>query len=290
MCHVLGVSRSSFYTWRTRPECRRNRENGRLLAEIQRIHRGEGKVYGSPRVCKELRAIGFDCSENRIARLMRAHKIRARLEKRFRRPVLKGAPSWIAPNILNGKFQAERINQVWVADITYIETRKGWLYLAVVIDLFSRRVVGWSMSKRITSRLSLTALEMALAVRRPNERALLHHSDRGIHYSCNAYQERLRASGITMSMSRKGNCFDNAVAESFFGSLKMERVYRQTYSTRNEAKQDLFAYIEIFYNRKRRHSSLGYVSPIDYEATFRQVSLFSVSTKMGELQGVSTAS
>jgi putative transposase len=269
ICQVLRVSRSGYYAWRTRPETRRDRANRDLLAEIRHIHRGDGKVYGSPRVYKELREKGISCSENRISRIMRVHNIRAQQGKRYRRPVMKTASAWIAPNVLAGQFKADRANQIWLSDITYIHTRQGWLYLAVVMDLFSRRIIGWSMSKRITAQISIDALEMALLNRNPSPDTLLNHSDRGIHYACKAYQERLRQKRIRASMSRRGHCFDNAVVESFFSSLKKECVYRTTYQTRAKAREELFTYIEMFYNRKRRHSALSYLSPLDYEATSR---------------------
>lgn len=278
MGQVLGVSRSGYYAWRTRPTSRRELFNRQLLAEIKRIHQSDCIVYGSPRVCKELIARGFQCSENRVARIMRAHKIRAQLGKRLRRPALKTSSVWIAPNVLAGQFQTEEANQVWVADITYINTKKGWLYLAVVMDLYSRRIIGWSMSSRITSQVSMDALQMALTQRNPKPDTLLHHSDRGIHYANRAYQQLLIQKGVGASMSRRGVCYDNAVMESFFHTLKVERVLSQNYHSQKEAQTDLFEYIEIFYNRKRRHSSLGYVSPVEFEETILKESLISVST------------
>lgn len=278
MSQVLGVSRSGYYAWRTRPTSRRELFNRQLLAEIKRIHQSDCIVYGSPRVCKELIARGFQCSENRVARIMRAHKIRAQLGKRLRRPALKTSSVWIAPNVLAGQFQTEEANQVWVADITYINTKKGWLYLAVVMDLYSRRIIGWSMSSRITSQVSMDALQMALTQRNPKPDTLLHHSDRGIHYANRAYQQLLIQKGVGASMSRRGVCYDNAVMESFFHTLKVERVLSQNYHSQKEAQTDLFEYIEIFYNRKRRHSSLGYVSPVEFEETILKESLISVST------------
>lgn len=252
---------------------------GNCWREIRRIHRtADLNVYGSPRMYRELLARGFRCSENRVACIMRAHNIHARQGKRLRRPALKTSSAWIAPNVLAGRFHSERTNQVWLADITYIITKKGWLYLAAVMDLCSRRIIGWSMSSRITSQLSLDALRMALSRRDPKAKALLHHSDRGIHYACKAYQQLLRQKGIQASMSRKGVCYDNAVMESFFSTLKTECVFARTYRSHDEAQQDLFEYIEIFYNRKRRHSSLSYASPVEYEETLQKESLFSVST------------
>ena len=278
MCQVLGVSRSGYYAWRSRPASRRDLANRQLLAEIKRIHQSDCIVYGSPRVHKELLGRGIQCGENRVARMMRAHKIRAQQGKRLRRPALKTSSVWIAPNVLAGQFQSEEVNQVWVADITYISTKKGWLYLAVVMDLYSRRIVGWSMSPRITSQVSLDALHMALLQRTPKPDTLLHHSDRGIHYANKAYQQHLMQKGISASMSRRGVCYDNAVMESFFHTLKVERVLFQNYPSQKEAQRDLFEYIEIFYNQKRLHSSLGYVSPVKFEETIPKESLISVST------------
>lgn len=278
MCQVLGVSRSGYYAWRSRPTSQRDLANQQLLAEIRSIHQADCIVYGSPRIYKELLARGLQCSENRVARIMQANKIRAQQGKRWRRPALKTSSVWIAPNVLSGQFQSEGTNQVWLADITYIITKKGWLYLAVVMDLYSRRIVGWSMSPRITSKLSLDALDMALLRRNPKSDKLLHHSDRGIHYANKAYQQLLMQKGIRASMSRRGVCYDNAVMESFFHTLKVERVLSQNYLSRKEAQSDLFEYIEIFYNQKRRHSSLGYVSPAEFEQTIHIESLISVST------------
>jgi transposase InsO family protein len=191
---------------------------------------------------------------------------------------MKTSSVWIAPNVLAGQFQTDGANKVWVSDITYISTRKGWLYLAVVMDLYSRRVIGWSMSPEITSQVSLDALHMALQKRDPKPDTLLHHSDRGIHYANKVYQQLLIQKGIRASMSRRGVCYDNAVMESFFHSLKVERVLSRNYQSRREAQSDLFEYIEIFYNQKRRHSSLEYVSPVDFEETMPKESLNSVST------------
>lgn len=278
MCQVMGVSRSGYYASRSRPTSHRTRANRELLAEIRRIHQTDCSVYGSPRMHKELSARGLQCSENRVARIMRTHNIRAKQGKCIRRPALKTSSAWIAPNVLGGCFHSERANQVWLSDITYIITKKGWLYLAVVMDLFSQRIIGWSMSSRITSKLSLDAMHMALMRRNPKPHTLMHHSDRGIHYACKAYQQLLRQRGIQASMSRRGVCYDNAVMESFFHSLKMERVFSQTYRSHEEAQSDLFDYIEIFYNRKRRHSSLGHVSPVQFEETQQKESLISVST------------
>ena len=265
----MGVSRSGYYNWRKRPQSRRERDNNQLLTEIRRIHRGAKMVYGSPRIHSELIALGMSCSENRVARLMREQGIRSKRGRRFRRPGMKSVSSFDAPNLLRGDFQAKRANQIWLADLTWVSTSEGWLFLAVVMDLFSRRIVGWSMSHRATHDVALNALQMALAKRNPPPGCLVHHSDRGIHYTCNAYQNLLHSRQIEVSVSRKANCYDNAVIESFFASLKMERVFHQRYHRREEAELDLFNYIEVFYNRRRRHSSLGNRSPDEFESLTR---------------------
>lgn len=264
MCRVLQVSPSAYYAWRVRPESRRVREDRRLLVEIKAIHQAKREVYGSPRLHAELRAQGLCLSEKRVARLMRAGGIRAKQKRKFKVTTDSQHSHPVAPNLLERDFEASAPNKKWVADITYIPTREGWLYLAAVLDLYSRMIVGWSMDGRMTRRLVLDALGMAVGRRRPGP-GLLHHSDRGSQYACGDYREALTAHGMVCSMSRKGDCWDNAPMESFFHTLKTEMIHHRDYQTRWEAKTDIFEYIEVFYNRSRRHSALGLIAPADYE-------------------------
>ena len=268
MCGVLDVTVSGYYAWRGRPESRRSRDNSRLLVHIRAAHKASKEVYGSPRIHQELQKDGIGCSQGRVARLMRANGIRSKRSRKWKATTDSNHNLSTAPNILERQFNVERPDTVWVADITYVWTREGWLYLAVVLDLCSRLVVGWAMSKRLKCQLALSALEMALERRRPVA-GMLHHSDRGSQYASREYQKLLAAHGIRCSMSRKGDCYDNAVAESFFGSLKRERVHHRRYRTRAEARTDLFEYIEVFYNQKRLHSSLGYLAPAEYDARMK---------------------
>lgn len=264
-CRLVGVSRSGYYAWRDREVSQRASENGRLIAEIRAIHQGTRRSYGSPRVYRELREKGIACGRHRVARLMREEGIRAK-HKRWYRVTTNSKHGYpIAPNILNRCFRAERPDTKWVSDITYIRTEEGWLYLAATMDLYGRRIVGWSMGERVNGALTMAALDMAVRQRRPTA-GLIHHSDRGSQYACDDYRRMLRRYGMVSSMSRKGDCYDNAVMESFFSSMKREWVYGKRYATRQEARADLFEYIEIFYNRRRRHSSLGYLSPAEFEA------------------------
>ena len=264
MCRVLGMSASAYYAWRGRPESRRVREDRRLLVEIKAIHLAKRETYGSPRIHAELKAQGLRLGQNRVARLMRANDIRAKQKRKFKATTDSKHSHPVAPNLLARDFEATAPNQKWVADITYIPTREGWLYLAAILDLYSRMVVGWSMAGRMTRRLVLDALDMAVGRRRPGP-GLLHHSDRGSQYACGDYQEALRVHGMLCSMSRKGDCWDNAPMESFFHTLKTEMIHHQDYQTRWEAKADIFEYIEVFYNRGRRHSILGYLTPAEFE-------------------------
>ena len=264
MCRLLEVRRSTYYAWRKRPESRRTKEDRRLVIEIELSHKASDRTYGSPRVHEDLQEQGIRCGRKRVARLMRENGIRAKQARRFKATTDSDHNDPVAPNLLDREFHVDVPDRVWVADLTYIWTREGWLYLAVILDLFSRRVVGWSMSKRITSQLTLEALSVALWSRKPSP-GLLHHSDRGSQYTCGDYRDVLDEHGVLCSMSRKGDCWDNAVAESFFKTLKVERVNDRDYWTREEAQTDIIDYIERFYNRKRRHSYLGYVSPVEYE-------------------------
>lgn len=264
LCRVLGVSRSGYYAWCRRPVSRRAQANRRLLVAIRVAHAASRGTYGSPRIHAELCAQGEPCGRHRVARLMRQHGIRAKQARRFRVTTDSAHGRPVAPNLLARRFDAPGINRRWVTDLTYIPTHEGWLYVAVVLDLYSRRVVGWAMQPRMSQELVLAALRMAVEQRRPPE-GLVHHSDQGGQYAGPAYQAWLARHGIRPSMSRRGDCWDNAVAESFFKTLKTELVYHRTYRTRAEASADLFDYIERFYNRRRRHSYLGYRSPADYE-------------------------
>lgn len=267
MCEVLDVSRSGFYAWRKRSASKRSRRHAELLEEMQAIHENRDmKSYGSPRMCEELVSRGVRVSENTVAKLMHDHGLRASSSRKFRVTTDSNHAQPVAKNLLNREFEADSPNHVWLADITYIWTREGWLYLACVLDTHSRRIVGWSMQERMTKELVLDALRMALGRRRPGrEGTLMHHSDRGSQYASAAFQELLREEAITCSMSRKGNCWDNAMMESFFATLKKERVHQDDYLTRTAARACVFDYIERFYNRVRRHSALGYLSPEQFE-------------------------
>lgn len=264
MCRVLRVTRSGFYAWRRRPRGPRARETLRLLLAIRESWNRSGRNYGSPRVLQDLRAQGWRVSKKRVEKLMRDNGMQAKRKRRFRTTTKSDHTRPVAPNVLNREFDVDAPNTVWAGDISYIWTREGWLYLAVILDLFSRRVVGWAMSNRIDTKLALDAMDMALDRRRPDG-GLLHHSDRGCQYASARYGKLLEAHGVVPSMSRKANCYDNAVVESFFGTLKNELVHHVDFLTRDAARIAVFEFIEVYYNRHRRHSSLGYLSPIDYE-------------------------
>jgi transposase InsO family protein len=268
MCRVLAVSSSGYYAWRKRPSSQREMANQQLLAAIIAAYEASNGIYGSPRIYADVKS-QVACSENRVARLMNQHGIAAKQKKRYKQTTKANAAHPVAPNLLDREFTAATPNEKWTADITYIPTREGWLYLAVVLDLFSRRIVGWAMSARMTSDLVLAALSMAIQQRQPQS-GLLHHTDRGSQYTGRPYQQMLKEHLFLISMSGTGNCYDNAPTESFFGTLKMERVHHLIYETRAEARTDIFFYIEAFYNRKRRHSTLGYVSPEAYETAYYQ--------------------
>jgi len=265
MCKLLNVSRSSYYAWLKRPESRRSRENKSLEDKIRVLHKTSHGIYGSPRIHRDLVDAGIRCGKNRVARIMREAGIRSRTKRKFKATTNSKHNLPVAPNLLNQDFTVEAQDCTWVGDITYIPTDEGWLYLAVLLDLFNREVVGWSASARITRQLAIDALQMALGKRVPAQ-GLMHHTDRGSQYASADYQKILKEHGIVCSMSRKGNCYDNAVAESFFGRLKSEWVNHNRYLSRSEAIQSLFYYIEIFYNRRRRHSSIDYVNPQEYES------------------------
>jgi len=265
MCRLLGVSRSGYYAAKIRPESKRSKQDRELMTDIKRIHAESNGVYGSPRIRAELYTEGKRVGRHKVAKLMRLERLKGCPKKRRYRVMAKQYPQYrAAKNLLEQNFSAASPNQCWAADITYIPTSQGWLYLAVVIDLFSRKIVGWSMSRWMSRRIVVKALQMAVEARQPTS-GLIHHSDRGAQYTSDDFRNALTEHNIECSMSRNGNCYDNAVVESFFGVLKRERVNRTRYRTRDEARADIFEYIEVFYNRKRRHGYLGNISPVDFE-------------------------
>ncbi len=269
MCALLDVSRAGFYAWRRRAESARTRSNRELTMNIAAIHEESRRTYGSPRVHAELRSRGRGVGLHRVERLMRAAGIRARRKRRFVRTTTSDPALPVAPNVLARDFRAQLPNRVWSTDITYLPTREGWLYLAVVEDLFSRRIVGWATATSLETGLPLEALGMAIALRVPAA-GLVHHSDRGCQYASFDYQKRLEQHGIRCSMSRRGNCLDNAPVESFFGTLKNEHVHHCDFQSIAAARAAVIDYIENFYNSRRRHSSLGYRTPVEYEAETRR--------------------
>jgi putative transposase len=264
MCRVLQVSRSGYYAWCKRPPAPRTLRDQTLALEVAAIHGESRGRYGSPRIHAELRERGQRTARKRVARLMRAAGLCARERRRFRSTTDSGHGMAIKGNLLARRFAVPAPNSGWVTDITYLWTLEGWLYLAVILDLYSRRVVGWAISERLERGVALDALQMALSDRQPPQ-GLLHHSDRGSQYASHEYQQLLAAHGVMSSMSRKGNCWDNAVAESFFATLKLELVYQSHWRTRTQARSEVFEYIELFYNRQRRHSALGYLCPNEFE-------------------------
>lgn len=264
MCRLLEVSRSGYYEWCKRDESPRKKKDRELKEKILAIYVQHKKRYGSPRVHDELRDIGIRCSKKRVERLMQELGIKARHKRQFRQTTNSKHNYPVAPNLLNRHFQVDAPNQVWVADITYIRTFEGWLYLAAVMDLYSRKIVGWAMSETMTTDLAIRALKAAILSRRPGK-SLMHHSDRGVQYASHAYQNVLKENHMVCSMSRKGNCWDNAPMESFFSTLKTECIDDKIYLSRAQAKREIFEFIEIDYNRKRRHSTIGSMSPENFE-------------------------
>ncbi len=264
MCQLISVSPSGYYDWLDRPESRRARQNRRMVTKIRYFHKASRRIYGSPRIHEDLVGSGEAVSVNRVARLMRREGIQSKVAKKFVITTDSRNTSRAAPDRLKRGFDTGAQNQAWVSDTTFIPTREGWLYLAVVLDLFSRQVIGWAMGNQNDSALVENALIMAIW-RRGKPRDVIVHSDQGSTYASAAYQQRLKENSLVCSMSRKGECLDNAVAESFFGTLKTECVDHEDYRSKQEAKQNLFEYIEVFYNQRRRHSYLGYISPAEYE-------------------------
>ena len=272
MCRVLAVSRAGYYAWRARPLCERVKDDRVLTARIREIQARVKQRYGSPRVHQDLRALGFSCGKHRVARLMREAGLPAKSAPAFRPATTQSRHDEpVAPNVVNREFALERNpepDRTWAGDLTYIPTREGWLYLAVLLDLATRRVVGWALGTRVDQELTLAALRMALVHR--GARGGRHHSDRGVQYAARAYRRLLAAAGFTASMSRVGNCWDNAVVESFFATLTKELLADGVFATRAEASRAVFEFIEIWYNRQRRHSTLGYLTPVEYEEQLLQ--------------------
>ena len=269
MCRVLEVGASGYYDWRDRSPSARTQRHQQIAQAAARSYFESHRIYGYRKVHQDLQAEGVPCGEDTVRQVLRENGLYSRIRRKFVRTTDSNHSAPIADNILNRDFSAERPNKKWVADITYIATAEGWLYLAAVMDLFSRRIVGWSMSEFIDAALATSALKMAVEQRGPDA-GLLHHSDRGVQYASGDYQDILKEGQIVGSMSRKGNCWDNAVMENFFGSLKNEWVRDQVFATRQAAKESLFNYIEVFYNRQRRHASLGYLSPAAYEEQYER--------------------
>lgn len=265
LCKTLNVSRSGYYAWRGRSQSNRDTENAKILERIQQIYAKSRKTYGSPRIHAALVREGVKCGRNRVARLMRRSDIVPEHHRRFKRNMPFKGPDVVAENLLQRNFNTPAPNRAWVSDITCFWTRKGWLYLAVVIDLYSRKVIGWSMQGSMVEDLPKDALNMAISNRMPQGN-LIHHSDQGAQYKSYAFREVLEKNGIRYSLSHKGNCYDNAVAESFFKTLKTELNPEEHFRDREDAKNRLFEYIEVFYNRQRLHSTLGYLSPQEFEA------------------------
>lgn len=264
MCRALGVSRSGYYAWRGRPASARASANARLLAKIREIHARSRENYGAVKTWRALLAAGEGCGRHRVARLRQAHGIQAKRLRRFRSAYVPRNSEPAPANLLNRQFKAEAPDRVWAGDVTFIPTREGWLYLAVLLDLYSRRVVGWAMSGSMNRALVIDALTMAIEHRRPRP-GLIHHTDQGVLYATSAYRAVLKHRGMVPSMSRKGDCYDNAVVESFFSNLKNELTWHCRFRTRDAARAAIFDYIEVFYNRQRLHETLDYVSPVRYE-------------------------
>lgn len=264
MCRVFEVSRSGYYRWLKRKPSRWEIDNQKLDGEIREIYdRSKGR-YGSPKITQELRDRGRTVSRNRVARRMRKAGIRSKIRRRFRVTTDSRHHFPVAPNLLEQKFTAQGPDKVWVSDITYVATRTGWLYLTVIIDLFSRLVVGWCLSSSLSHEMAVTALKRAIRRRQPGK-DVIFHSDRGVQYACTDFRKELNKHSFIQSMSRRGNCWDNAVAESFFSVMKTELIYHERYNGHQDTLHSVFEYIEIFYNRERRHSTLGYLAPVEYE-------------------------
>ena len=266
MCRALRVSRSGYYSWRKNGVSRRSLSNRCLLEHIESIMQMSRMTYGSPRITAELNFRGINCGKNRVARIMRENDIIAKTKRKFKATTKSKHNFPVASNVLAREFFADKPNHKWTSDITYVWTHKGWLYLAVILDIYSRQIVGWSMSDRLTKELVINALNHAVTRRKPPP-GMIFHSDRGSQFACGEFQNLLTKYGMIPSMSRAGDCYDNAITETFFGTLKTELTYFENYRSRNEAKRSIFEYIEVFYNRQRRHSALGYLTPAEFEKT-----------------------
>jgi len=264
MCIVLRVSRSGYYGYLSRPLSKRNRSNTELLYQIKKVFEKSKQRYGFRRIKAELNFLGTKCSKERVRRLMKKHNIKAKYRSKFKRTTNSNHKQPVAENLVNMDFDPKEMNRLWAGDITYIWTREGWLYLSVILDLCSRRVISWKADKTMTETLVTETVSKAISSRRP-DKGLIHHSDRGSQYASLKLRKLLKENNINQSMSSKGNCYDNAAVESFFATLKKEFIYRNYFVTREEAKQQIFEYIEIFYNRYRRHSKLNYLSPVQFE-------------------------
>lgn len=268
MCEVLGVSKSGYYAWRNRSECNQKIRRRKLTAQVKRAYMESRGLYGSPKITKQLNSEGTDVSQKTVTRIMAEENIRSKTVKKYKATTNSKHTLPIYPNLLNQQFQVDHPSQVWVADITYVRTKEGWLYLASVMDLYSRRILGWHMSERMTKELTIRALERAIVAQKPSP-GLIHHSDRGSQYASKDYQDILRSNGMFTSMSRKGNCYDNACIESFHGVIKRELIFQKgIYGTRDEAKKDIFEYIVSFYNSNRIHSANNYQSPMAFEKSY----------------------
>ncbi|MGV2929439.1 IS3 family transposase [Macrococcus capreoli] len=267
MCEVLGVSKSGYYDWKKREDSSQQKRREALKKEIYKIYIGSQKRYGSPKITKKLREQGHNVSQRTVTRLMKDMNIRSITKKKYKATTNSKHNLPIYPNLLNQQFKVEKLGAAWVSDITYVYTREGWLYLATVMDLFSRRIIGWAMSSRMSKELVISALERAYVTQEPKA-GLIHHSDRGSQYASVEYQKKLREKEITTSMSRKGNCYDNACIESFHSIIKKELIHHCDYKTRNEAMFSIMEYIVTFYNSTRIHSTLNYLSPIDFEKKY----------------------
>lgn len=264
MCQVLDISRSSYYGWKKNGKSKRAQENEILLTEIKKVYKKNREVYGSPRITKELQENNISCSHNRVEKIMKENNIIAKTKRKFKITTMSKNNKAVAEDLLKKDFTTDKINKVWTSDITYIWTREGWLYLTVILDMFSRKIISWTLEKYLNNDIVIKALLKALNERKPNP-GLIFHSDKGIQYSSIGVKKILKAFGIRQSMSHKGNCYGNAITETFFHTIKTEHIYFQDYETRESVRLDIFEYIEIFYNRERRHSSLDYKSPDKFE-------------------------